>query len=128
MEPTQVPRNPTGRAQRGNVAGLLGADPPELVMLLSAAPETAPRAGFRAETGWLDPVRRQLVHDPRFDLVSRRDFRVSRYRLESFKPAFSATSHGDEEASHPRTEGKPVAASMQRTPGTRNSRPSAPSS
>jgi hypothetical protein len=128
MEPTQMPRCPTGRAQRGNVLGGLGADPPELVMLLSAAPDSAPRAGFRAETGWLDPVRRQLVHDPRFDLVSRRDFAVARYRLESFKPALSATSHSDEEASHSRTEGEPAAASTQRTPGIRISRPPTPSS
>ena len=85
MDPGQVPREPTGRARRGNVLGWLAADPPELVMVLSAAPGSQPRAGFIAETSWLDPVRRQLARDPRFHLISRKDFPEARYRLEGFK-------------------------------------------
>ena len=85
MDPGQVPREPTGRVRRGNVLGWLAADPPELLMVLSAAPGPPPRAGFIAETSWLDPVRRQLARDPRFHLISRKDFPEARYRLESFK-------------------------------------------
>ena len=85
MDPGQVPREPTGRSRRGNVLGWLAADPPGLVMVLSAAPGSQPRAGFIAETSWLDPVRRQLARDPRFHLISRKDFPEARYRLEGFK-------------------------------------------
>ena len=91
----------------GNVLGWLVADPPELVMLLSAAPNSAPRAGFSVETGWLDPIRRQLANDPRFHLLSRRDFADARYRVESFKPTLSATWLGDDDASHPRAGDEP---------------------
>jgi hypothetical protein len=94
MDPDQVPREPTGRARRTDVLGWLTADPPELLMVLSAAPGTQPRPGFTAETGWLEPVRRQLARDPRFDLVLREDFPTARYRLESFEPI--------------RNDGKPV--------------------
>jgi hypothetical protein len=94
MGPGQVPRAPAGGTRRGNVLGWIAADPPELLMVLSAAPGSQPRVGFLAETGWLDPVRRQLTRDPRFHLVSRKGFPGSHYRLESFDPI--------------RTDGKPV--------------------
>jgi hypothetical protein len=87
MDPEQVPREPTGRARRGNAIEWLAADPPELLMVLSASPRLKARAGFIAETGWLEPVRTQLAVDSRFDLVSRVDFPTAPYRLESFKPA-----------------------------------------
>jgi hypothetical protein len=87
MDPDQVPRDPTGRARRGNIEGWLAADPLALLMVVSASPRSKPRAGFIAETAWLDPVRRRLAHDARFDLVSREDFPTAPYRLESFKPA-----------------------------------------
>ncbi len=86
MDPDQVPQGPTGRARRSNVVGWLAADPPDLVMVLSASPCSKPRAGFEAETRWLEPVRKQLARDSRFDLVSRQDFPSSPYRLESFRP------------------------------------------
>ena len=86
VDPGQVPREPTGRARRGNVLGWLAADPPDLVMVLSAHPDAAPRTGFIDETRWLKPVRRPLARDPRFDLVSREDFPTAPYRLESFQP------------------------------------------
>ncbi len=94
VDPDQVPRVPTGRARRADVLGWLATNPPELLMVLSAAPGSKPRAGFQAETRWLEPVRRQLARDPRFDLVLREDFPTARYRLESFETI--------------RTEGKPV--------------------
>jgi hypothetical protein len=94
MEPGQVPREPTGAVQRADVVAWIAADPPELVMVLSATPGSQPRAGFAAETLWLDPVRRQLTRDPRFHLVSRKDFADAGYRLESFEVI--------------RTDGKPV--------------------
>jgi len=94
MDPGQVPRKLTARSRRGNVLGRLAVDPPELLMVLSNAPGSQPRPGFAAETRWLDPVRKQLVRDPRFDLVSRKDFPDARYRLE-----------GSEST---RTDGKPV--------------------
>jgi hypothetical protein len=86
MDLAQVPREPTGRARRGNVVGWLAADPPALLMVLSASPRSKPRAGFIAETAWLEPVRKQLARDLRFDLVSREDFADDGYRLESFEP------------------------------------------
>jgi hypothetical protein len=85
MDPGQVPRELTARSRRGNVLGRLAVDPPELLMVLSTAPGSQPRPGFAAETRWLDPVRKQLVRDPRFDLVSRKDFLDARYRLEGFE-------------------------------------------
>ena len=94
MEPGQVPREPTGAAQRADVVAWIAADPPELLMILSATPDSEPRAGFAAETRWLDPVRRRLSRDPRFHLVSRKDFPDAGYRLESFEVI--------------RTDGKPV--------------------
>ena len=94
MDPDQAPQEPTGRARRGNVLGWLAANPPELLMVLSAAPGSKPRPGFRAENRWLEPVRKQLARDPRFHLVSQKDFPDSHYRLESFEPI--------------RTDGKPV--------------------
>jgi len=86
MDPDQVPREPTGRARRGNVLAWIAANPPELFMVLSAAPGSPPRAGFRAETRWLEPVRRQLVRDSRFHRVSRTDFPDAHNRLETFEP------------------------------------------
>ena len=94
MDPGQVPREPTGRARRNNVVAWLAASPPNLLMVLSANPGSAPRAGFRAETGWLEPVRKQLARDPGFHLISREDFPTAHYRLESFEPT--------------RTNGEPV--------------------
>jgi hypothetical protein len=94
MALTQVPREPTRRSQRGDIRGWLAAEPPELLIVLSATPGSKPRAGFGAETRWLEPVRRRLTHDPGFHLVSRKDFPDARYRLESFEPI--------------RTDGKPV--------------------
>jgi len=94
MDPAQVPREPTGRSRRGNILGWLAADPPKLVMVISAAPGPPPRAGFIAETSWLDPVRRQLARDPRFHFISRKDFPAAPYCLESFEPT--------------RTDGEPV--------------------
>jgi hypothetical protein len=80
--------------RRGDVLGWLAAASPERVMLLSAAMDSDPRAGFVSETRWLDPIRRELIDDPRFLLVSQRDFPGARYRLQSFRPT--------------RTEGEPV--------------------
>jgi hypothetical protein len=87
MDSDQVPREPTGRSRHGDVVGWLAADPPALLMVVSASPRSKPRAGFIAETGWLEPVRKGLAHDARFDLVSQEDFPNTSYRLESFKPA-----------------------------------------
>jgi len=84
MDPDQVPQGPTGRARRSNVVGWLATDPPDLLMVLSTTPGTQPRPGFVAETRWLEPVRKQLGRDSRFDLVSRKDFQKAPYRLESF--------------------------------------------
>jgi hypothetical protein len=87
MKPTQVPRSPTGRRHRKNLMGWLLNDPPDLLMVVSAAPDSSLRAGFITETRWLDPARRRLPRDPRFRLVSRMDFPDTGYRLESFEPA-----------------------------------------
>jgi hypothetical protein len=87
MKPTQVPRSPTGRRHRKNLMGWLLTDPPDLLMVVSAAPDSSLRTGFITETRWLDPARRRLARDPRFRLVSRRDFPDTGYRLESFEPA-----------------------------------------
>ncbi len=94
MDPDQVPQEPTGRSRRGNVVKWLATDPPDLLMVLSTAPGTQPRPGFVAETRWLEPVRRQLARDSRFELVSRKDFQKALYRLESFEAT--------------RTDGEPV--------------------
>ena len=94
MDPDQVPQVPTGRTQRSDVVRWLTADQPELVMVLSAAPGTQPRSGFVAETRWLEPVRKQLARNPRFHLISQKDFPDARYRLESFQST--------------RTDGEPV--------------------
>jgi len=85
MDPDQVPQAPAGRAQRSNVVRWLATDPPDLVMVLSAQPDSAPRPGFRSKTRWLQPVRKQLVRDPRFHLVSRKDFPDTHYRIECFE-------------------------------------------
>lgn len=77
-----------------NTRRRIAADPPELVIVLSAAPGSQPRAGFNAETRWLEPVRRQLASDSRFRLVRRKDFPDPHYRLEAFEPT--------------RTDGEPV--------------------
>jgi hypothetical protein len=87
MDHTQVPRSPTRRRHRRNPIGWLLANPPDLAMVVSAAPDSSPRPGFVKETGWLNPVRRRLARDPRFRLLSRRDFPDAGYRLESFEPA-----------------------------------------
>jgi hypothetical protein len=84
METTQVPRSPTGRRHRKNLVGWLLQDSPELVMVVSPAPDSSPRAGLVKETRWLDPVRRRLARDPRFRKVFRRDFPDAGYRLEGF--------------------------------------------
>jgi len=94
MDPDQVPQEPTGRTRRRNVVRWLTADPPDLVMVLSANPDSASRPGFEAETSWLGPTRKQLARDPRFDLVSLEDFPTAPYRLETFEPI--------------RTDGEPV--------------------
>ena len=94
MDPAQVPQAPTGRARRSNVVEWLATDPPDLLMVLSAAPGNQPRPGFVAETGWLEPVRRQLARDSHFDLVSQEDFPAARYRLDAFQST--------------RTDGEPV--------------------
>lgn len=86
MDPAQVPQALTGRGRRNNVIKWLATDPPDLLMVLSAAPDTQPRPGFVAETGWLEPVRKQLARDSHFDLVSQEDFPATRYRLEAFEP------------------------------------------
>jgi hypothetical protein len=87
MDPDQVPREPTGRARRRNLVEWLAADPPELLMVVSASPRSRPRAGFIAETGWLEPVRKRLLRDARFDLVFQEDFPPTFYRLQAFKAA-----------------------------------------
>jgi hypothetical protein len=94
MDPDQVPQAPAGRARRSNVVRWLATDPPDLLMVLSAAPGTQPRPGFVAETGWLEPVRKQLARDSHFDLVSQEDFPAARYRLDAFQST--------------RTDGEPV--------------------
>jgi hypothetical protein len=86
METTQVPRSPTSRRSRKDVVGWLLASQPDLVMVVSTAPGSLPRAGFAKETGWLDSARKRLVRDPRFLLVSRKDFAATGYRLECFEP------------------------------------------
>jgi len=85
MDPDQVPQAPAGRARRSNVVRWLATDPPDLLMVLSAQPDSAPRPGFRSETRWLEPVRKQLVRDPRFHLVSRKDNPDTHYRIECFE-------------------------------------------
>lgn len=85
MEPTQVPRSPTGRRHRRNLVGWLLKDPSELVMVVSAAPGSSPRPGFVKETLWLDPVRKRLAQDPRFHLAFQKDFPDAGYRLETFQ-------------------------------------------
>jgi len=85
MDPDQVPQAPAGRARRSNVVKWLATDPPDLVMVLSAQPDSAPRPGFRSKTRWLQPVRKQLVRDPRFHLVSRKDIPDTHYRIECFE-------------------------------------------
>jgi hypothetical protein len=87
METSQAPRSPTGRRYRKDLFGWLLAERPDLVMVLSAAPGSSPRAGFVTETGWLGPVRRRLTRDPLFRLVSRKDFPDAGYRLEGFEAA-----------------------------------------
>jgi len=94
MDPAQVPQAPTGRARRRNVVKWLATNPPDLLMVLSAAPGNQPRPGFVAETGWLEPVRMQLARDSHFDLVSQEDFPAARYRLDGFQST--------------RTDGEPV--------------------
>ena len=85
MEPTRVPRSPSGRRHRIDAVDQLLHSQPELVMVVSPAPGTSPRAGFVKETRWLEPVRVRLAHDPRFHLVARRDFADAGYRLETFE-------------------------------------------
>ena len=85
METDQVPRSPTGRRHRKNLIGWLVREQPELVMVVSASPGSSPRAGFSKENRWLEPVRKRLARDPRFDLISQRDFPKAGYRLETFE-------------------------------------------
>lgn len=53
---------------------------------------TAQDDGFEAETSWLEPVRRTLPSDPRFERVWQRDFPTAGYRLEAYSRSFSTAS------------------------------------
>jgi hypothetical protein len=86
IDPSQVPRSPTSRKRGGITIGWIEAAEPDVVMVLSTSPNEDPPAGFEAETEWLEPVRRRLASDSRYQLASSKDFEASHYLLESFEP------------------------------------------